>query len=193
MSARRGTTRRSVSLSREVRADLAKFCETRAVTAAQAVTRGIRALVTGEIDMPPTPRPGSLAIETKILRGQIEPHVKRAVPLMSREELDARVAARNAAIARREAERRAMDASPDAGLSAFVRMAVSHATGSLVDDQLERAASDGIVRTDGEVMDGALNRMLDVLEVQVAAGALCKHCLETDLCRCNGHRQAVGR
>jgi uncharacterized small protein (DUF1192 family) len=188
-------TRRSVSLSNELYQDGVDFAAAHGISLAQAVARGLHAVIDGEVPLGPVMSSFDAGIATKRRRGimpLIEPK-SAPVVVMSREELDARCAARDAEILRREAERRALAAPPTAALSHHVAIEVSDPVASLVDDQLERAAADGVDVTDGEVFDGAINRMLDRLGLEAAAGALCANCLESDLCRCNGHRRAVGR
>lgn len=192
-------TRRSVSLSNELYQDGVDFAAAHGISLAQAAARGLRAVIDGEVPLGLVMSSFDAGIATKRRRGIVPLIEPKAAPVVvsSREELDARCAARDAERKRRDEERviaaRAAAAPPDAGLSRFVALAVSDPTASLVDDQIERAAADGVALTDGEVFDGAINRMLDQVGLEAAAGALCANCLESDLCRCNGHRSALGR
>jgi hypothetical protein len=185
-------TRISISVDGRLGAELRAFAEKHNTSASHVASLGIRAALDGLVPFGDLPSPDALKAESFKRNG-----TRPGRQLLSREELDARCAARDAARKRIEAQvlaaRRVATAPPDAGLSRFVRVAVSDATGALVDDQLERAAHVGVSLTDGEVFDAAVNRMLDQVGVEVAAGALCATCLESDLCRCNGQRRAVGR
>jgi len=188
-------SRRTISYSRELYLRASEFAASKGVSMSQLAARGLRAVIDGEVPLGPVMSSFDAGIATKRRRGivpLIEPKPAPVV-VMSREELDARCAARDAEILRREAERKALAAPPTAALSHHVAIEVPDPVASLVDDQLERAAADGVDMTDGEVFDGAINRMLDQLGLEAAAGALCANCLESDLCRCNGHRRAVGR
>jgi hypothetical protein len=187
----------SLSVTRELGQALVAFAEEHSVPVSHVASCGIRAVLSGVVELTHAKDSHDLAVETWRRRGEpgrTLPVAQR--PELSREELDARCAARDAARKRRdeklEIDARVAAAPADAGLSRFVAIPVSQATASLVDDQLERAAHEGVTLTDGEVFDGAISRMLDQVGVEVAAGALCATCLESDLCRCNGQRRAVG-
>jgi hypothetical protein len=187
----RAQPRISISVDGKLGAELRAFAEKHNTSASHAATLGIEAVLAGLVPLGDLPSPAELKAETFKRNG-----TRPGRQLLSREELDARCAARDAARKRIEAEvRAARQADPNrpAAPSLFVPIPVSHATGSLVDDQLERAAAGGAALTDGEAFDGAVNRMLDRVGIEAAAGALCANCLESDLCRCNGHRRAVGR
>lgn len=88
-------TRKAVSLSREDYDTAMALAAAHGTSAAQVVTRGLKALVNGEIAMGETRSAREIGDETKRVRG-IEPLMARGRPNLTRAELDRRVAARDA-------------------------------------------------------------------------------------------------
>ena len=80
-------TRRAVSLTRELHAELIAFAEARQISAAQVVAQGIRAVIGGAVELEPAADPVVLAKASAAKRAQASSPSIEAPPLERIEQL----------------------------------------------------------------------------------------------------------
>lgn len=170
--------RPTISVSGAVKARLSAYSKANNISMSQLVEVLIFQVISGEQKIP-----GSA-----IARGRVG---CRDRPVSEPAQIPTPVDQREDYIARhRDLAERVLAAHPADVLSTHVNIDISAVIAEALADQIERGRADGIELEMGEILDGALCRMLDAM----AKIPWCRVCLETNAeCRCVSLRAQAAR
>lgn len=144
-----------VSVSKSCGERLAAFADENHVSASQIVEYLMQPVIDGEVAVTARPR---------------DPQGRPTNPAPSRAEIDRRAYIRQVLAGMAEAV-------PENALSARVQIPISRTLAGEIDDQLERRRAAGRPVDESDLLDLAINRMLDQLEA-VPPSSICALCTE---------------